>query len=446
VADLLVRDATILTLGPQGTVHGSIYVVDGRIAEIPSTRRSAATVIDAQGRLVVPGFVQAHVHLCQTLFRGLADDLDVVDWLRTRIWPLEQAHDEASLRASADLGIAELLLGGTTTVLSMETTRYTDATFESAAELGIRALIGPALMDRWEPGTEMIGQSTEEALSSVRALLHRWHGAEGGRLDVALSPRGPRNATPELWRACVALAAEAGLVLHTHVNENAEQAARLAREPGGRDVYALDSYGALGPNLVMAHAVWLEEGEQRLVEEKGAHVCHCPSSNLKLASGVAPIPEYLAAGINVALGADGAPCNNNLSAFTEMRLAGLIHKPRLGPRTLPAEEILRLATVGGATALGRADEIGTLEVGKRADLVVIARDAPHCRPLQGGSLASAVVYAHQDRDVTDVVVDGRHVVGDGRLLSGSLDDIVKTAEAQRGALLARAGIDGLEGP
>jgi 5-methylthioadenosine/S-adenosylhomocysteine deaminase len=300
-------------------------------------------------------------------------------------------------------------------------------------------------MDRWEPGTEMIGQTTEEALASVRALIERWHLADGGRLDVALSPRGPRNATPELWRACVALAQEAGLVLHTHVNENAEQAARLSREPGGRDVYALDSYGALAPNLVMAHAVWLEEGEQRLVEEKGAHVCHCPSSNLKLASGVAPIPEYLAAGINVALGADGAPCNNNLSALTEMRLAGLIHKPRLGPRTLPAEEILRLATMGGARALGLADEIGSLEVGKRADLVVLRRDAPHCRPLQGGSLASAVVYAHQDRDVSDVVVDGRPVVADGRLVSGSVEDIVFAAEVQRGALVARAGIEGLEG-
>lgn len=440
VDDLLITGGTVVTMGPAGTVEGSVYVVDGRIVEVPSDRRRATTVIEASGRLVLPGFVQAHVHLCQTLFRGLADDMDVVQWLRERIWPLEQAHDEASLRASAELGIAELLRGGTTSVLSMETTRFTHASFEAAGALGIRARIGPALMDRREPGTEMFGTTTEEAVAALTELIRPWHGAENGRLGVAASPRGPRNATPELWAECVALSAAYGLVLHTHVNENEEQAALLSLDPDGRDVYALERYRALGPSLVMAHGVWLDDGERQLVQKSGAHICHCPSANLKLASGIAPIPDYLDLGINVALGADGAACNNTLSALGEMRLAGLLHKPRFGPRAMPAARVLEMATLGGARALGLAGEIGSVEPGKRADLIVIGRDGAHSRPVTGGDPATEVVYSCRDEDVTDVVVDGRHIVGDRELLTASMTSITAAAERERAAVLSRCGL------
>lgn len=437
--DLLIADGTVLTGGPAGVVLGSVYVKDGLVVEVPSRRRRASTVIDASGCLVVPGFVQCHVHLCQTLFRGLADDMDVVEWLRERIWPLEQAHNEASIRASAELGIAELLLGGTTTVLGMETTRYTDVAFDAAAALGIRARLGPALMDRLEPGTEMVGRGTDEAIADLHALISDWNGAAGGRLGVAVSPRGPRNATPELWAECVGLAARHGLVMHTHVNENREQAERLARDGDGRDVHALDRYGALGPALVMAHGVWLDATERALVRDRGAHICHCPSSNLKLASGVAPVPEYLAAGINVALGTDGAACSNTLSALDEMRLAALLHKPTAGPAAMAAPVVFAMATRGGARALGLSDRIGSIEVGKAADLVVVSRRGAHCRPTAGGDPYSDLVYACGDRDVTDVVVDGRHVVGDGHLLTQSLPDILDGAERERRALLGRVG-------
>ena len=428
MSDLLIRGGTVLTLGPLGVVEGDLYAVGSRITELPSRRREAETVVDARGCLVMPGFVQAHVHLCQTLFRGLADDMNVIDWLRERVWPLEQAHDADSLYASSALGVAEMLLSGTTCALSMETTRFTDSAFLAAQRLGIRAVIGPALMDRWEPGTEMVGQTTEEALTEVRRLIDRWHGTEGGRLAVALSPRGPRNATPSLWRECVALATAADLRLHTHVNENREQSDRLGQGPDGRDVYALDSYGALGPRLVMAHCVWLDGGEKDLVRARGAHVCHCPSANLKLASGVAPVVEYLESGVNVALGADGAACNNHLDAFEELRLAALIHKPRYGPTAVPAAQALEMATLGGARALGMDQEVGSLEVGKRADLVVLRRHALHAVPLDGAPLASQVVFAHTSADVRTVVVDGRVVVDDSRLVSGDEDAIRRDAD------------------
>jgi 5-methylthioadenosine/S-adenosylhomocysteine deaminase len=440
MGDLLIRGGTVLTLGPLGVVQGDLYVVEGKIAELPSRRLEADTVIDAAGCLVIPGFVQAHIHLCQTLFRGLADDMNVIDWLRERVWPLEQAHDAASLHASAALGVAEMLLSGTTSVLSIETAWFTDSAFQAAQELGIRAIIGPALMDLREPGTEIVGQTTDEAISEVRRLVERWHGAEGGRLGVGVSPRGPRNATPDLWRECVSLAEEADLRLHTHVNENREQADRLGQGPDGRDVYALDEYGALSHRMVMAHCVWLDGGEKMLVRARGAHVCHCPSANLKLASGLAPVVEYLQAGVNVGLGADGAACNNHLDAFEELRLAALIHKPRYGPTAVPAARALDMATMGGARALGLGHQVGSLELGKRADVVVLRRDAVHAAPSAGASLASQIVFAHTSADVKTVVVDGRVVVDEGRLVSGDQDAIRLEAERQRQAIIERAGL------
>jgi len=438
VADtLLLRGGTLLTVTGE-VVEGDLYVEGGRIAAVGAGPAGADEVIDVRGCLVVPGFVQAHVHLCQTLLRGLADDLDVIDWLRLRVWPLESSHDEASMAASARLGCAELLRGGTTTVLSMESVHHTDAVMEAVVASGLRATVGKALMDAWEPGTEMVGESTEEAWADLVRLVDRWHGTADGRLRVAVSPRGPRNATPELWRRAVALANERDLVLHTHVAENRAQADRLGARPEGRDAVALAGWGALSPRLVMAHSIWLDDTERELVRRHRPSVCHCPSANLKLASGIAPVPGYLADGVNVALGADGAPCNNRMDAFSEMRLAALLHKPGHGPRALPAALVLDMATMGGARALGLDAEIGSLEVGKRADVTVVRRDSLHASPHAGGDPVADLVYAHTAADVDAVFVDGQPVVAGGRLLSLDEHELLTTAEDQRQALLDRA--------
>lgn len=439
MADLLVRGGKLVTQAAAGSVSGGLYAVGGRIAELPSERTDADVVVDATGCLVLPGLVQAHVHLCQTLFRGIADDMDVVEWLRFRIWPLEQGHDPASIRASAALAAAELLLSGTTSVLTIETTHHTEHVFAAARDLGIRATIGPALMDRWEPGTEMIGQSTEEALNSVETVLGDWHGSDDGRLRVALCPRGPRNCTPELWKELARLSEQGDLRIHTHAGENREQAELLSREPGGRDLHALESYGVLGTRLVMAHCVWLDEGERELLRRSGAHVCHCPSANLKLASGLAPIPEYLEDGVNIALGADGAACNNNLDVFTEMRLAGLIHRPRRGPTAVSPEAVLWMATMGGARALGLEHEVGSLEVGKRADVVTVRMDRLHSSP-PIGSEAARLLFSARASDIDTVIVDGRVLVRGGRLMVADESEIRATAEEQARIAVERAGI------
>ena len=440
MADLVVGGGVVVPSAHAEPFVGDVVVEGGRIAAAgpglgPVT---AAEQVDASGCLVIPGLVQAHVHLCQTLLRGLADDMEVIEWLRRRVWPLEQAHDHRSLHASAMLAVAELLTGGTTAALTMESDRHTGAAFEAAQELGIRATIGKALMDRYEPGTEMEVPDSDTAWADQMDLFETWHGSAGGRLRVALSPRGPRNATADTWRRCVALADEADLRLHTHVNENRAQADLLGASPEGRDLEALASWGALSPRLVMAHAVWLSDHERDLARRHRPHVCHCPSANLKLASGFAPVPGYLADGLSVAIGADGAPCNNRLDAFEEMRLAALIHKPAAGPRAVPARVAFDMATMGGARALALEREVGSIEAGKRADLAVVRRDRLHSTPAGGADVYSELVYAHTASDVDTVVVDGRLVVAAGRLLTGDESAIQAEAETQQSALVARA--------
>jgi cytosine/adenosine deaminase-related metal-dependent hydrolase len=339
------------------------------------------------------------------------------------------------------LGIAELLSSGTATVLSMESVNHTDESFQAAEDLGIRAFIGKALMDRREPGTEMLGESTDDALADLVRLTERWHGAAGGRLRVVVSPRGPRNATPELWRAGIDLAAERDLRLHTHVAENRAHADRLGATPEGRDVVALARWGALGPRLVMAHSVWLDDQERDLVRLHRPHVCHCPSANLKLASGIAPVPAYLDDGINVALGADGAACNNRLDGFHEMRLAALIHKPRYGPRAMAAETVLGMATLGGARALGIEAETGSIEVGKRADLALVRRGGFGSTPMAGWGAAEQLVYSHTSADVETTLVDGQVLWHQGQLTRADARQIVAEAETARLAVMGRAQIE-----
>ncbi|MCW2941319.1 MAG: N-ethylammeline chlorohydrolase [Actinomycetia bacterium] len=434
MATLAVRNGTLLTQGPAGTVRADLLVADGRISEIADRVGPADTEVDATGCLVLPGFVQTHVHLCQTLFRGLAEDLDVMEWLRRWIWPLETALTAETMAASCRLGVAEMLLSGTTTFLSMESVLHTDEAYAAAADLGTRAVIGKALMDYQEPGTQMLGETTEEAWKDLLRLYERWHGAEDGRLRVAVSPRAPRSATPGLWADAVRLAERAGLTLHTHVNENRDQAALVSADSHGRDVHALHSWGALNERMVMAHCVWLDETEIDLIARTGAHVAHCPSANLKLASGVAPVPALLSRGINVALGTDGAACNNTLDLQHEMRLAALVQRPAHGPAVLSAERVLGMATLGGARALGLGRELGSLEPGKQADVQIVA--APLLGPDDTALAARHLVHTASAADVRTVLVGGRIVVDDGRLVHGDLARIQREAVRARPALTA----------
>ena len=422
-ADVLVEDGRIRVVRPveRGTVRPSIHAT-----------------IDCGGLIVLPGLVQAHIHLCQTLFRGLADDLSLEDWLTQRIWPLEAAHTKESVYASAMLGAAELLLGGTTAILDMETVRHAGAAFEALEEIGIRATAGKCLMDA--PSSPAgLRESTDKALSESADLCARWHGAAGGRLRYCFAPRFAPSCTGPLLRAVSDLAEKVGAVVHTHAAETPVELEIVKRETGHDEIAYLDSVGISGPRTALAHCVWVDKDGIARLARQATNVVHCPSSNLKLGSGIAPIPEMLAAGCRVGLGADGAPCNNRLDAFAEMRLAALIQKPRLGPDALPAAQVLELATLGGARALGLDAEIGSIEVGKCADLVVLDLNGPHAQP-EANDLTSRIVYSATAADVRHVVVDGRVVVRDGVLKTANLGDIRRAANAEARRLRRTVGI------
>ena len=432
--EVVFRGATILTIDAQHRVlAGDVACLDGLLVHVGGAytpQTSDYDIVDCSGCVVMPGLVQAHVHTCQTLARGRADDLELLDWLRKVVWPYEAALDEEAAGASAELACAELLLGGTTAILDMGTVHHTDAIFEGAKRSGIRATIGKAMMDADDPQIPRgLRETTQASLDDSARLIARWHGSEGGRLRYAYAPRFVPSCTDELLREVGAQATARGVGIHTHASENLGEIALVRARFGGKDnIVVLDELGLLGPHTCIAHCIHLSAAERALLAARGAHVCTCPSSNLKLASGVCGVPELIAAGVSVAIGADGAPCNNNLDGFLELRLTALLHKPRLGPRTLPASEVVRMATLAGAAALGIADRVGSLELGKRGDMIAVDISALHTVP--AAAPWSQIAYAAKACDVRHVAVDGALVVRDRALLTL---DVAKVRERARRA-------------
>ena len=427
---LLLENACIVTMdGARRVLHGSVLVEHGRITQVaarvsipPGTR-----IIDCSGCILLPGLVQAHVHLCQTLARGRADDAVLLDWLRNAVWPYEAALGAREAEASALLGCAELLLGGTTAILDMGTVRWQDDIFAACARAGIRATSGKAMMDRGDEVPRGLREQTRESLAESERLAARWHGAEAGRLRYAYAPRFVLSCSEELLREAGEAARAGGMRLHTHASENPDECKAVREQVGADNVEYFEKIGLLGTHCVLAHGVWVTEAERALLAKTGTHVTHCPSANLKLASGVAPVPELMEAGINVALGGDGAPCNNNLDAFVEMRLAALLHRPRAGVKAMSARKALEMATLGGARALGLESEIGSIEVGKRGDLTVVDASGIGQAPLGDTDPYSTIVYASSSRDVRHVIVDGKLVVRDRELQTLDREEVLARA-------------------
>ncbi|HOU52591.1 MAG TPA: amidohydrolase family protein [Myxococcota bacterium] len=434
---VFLRGGTVLTMDPYDTViEADILVQDGRIAAIGAflTPPEEAIVLPAENAYVLPGFVQTHVHLCQTLWRNHADDLPLMEWLRQWTWPMEAAHDEASIRAAARLGAAELLLSGTTTINDMGTVRHTGVVIRSALEMGLRGVFSKVLMDCHD-GPEALRENPDQGLQESLVLAERCR-ETGGLARFALAPRFAVSSSFHLLEGVAAAANRTGLLVHTHCAETEEEVQITVDRFGCRPVDLFAQLGLLDRRLLLAHCVHLTREEIRRLAAAGSAVLHCPSANLKLGSGIAPIPAMIEAGVRVGIGADGAPCNNNLDIFQEMRAAALVQKALHGPTAMPAGQVLRMATIGGAEVLGLQDEIGSVVRGKRADLVVLDRRAPHCVP--AGDPAAAIVYSMGRDDVRHVVVDGRVVVEDRTLKTAPLDLVVQEAVDQTERLLRRA--------
>ncbi|HEY3819603.1 MAG TPA: 5'-deoxyadenosine deaminase [Polyangiaceae bacterium] len=438
--DTIIRGGTVVTCDAEDrVVQGDVLVRGGAIAAVGKVRHEGVTrVIDARGCAVVPGLVQGHVHLCQVLMRGMADDRPLLAWLRERIWPLEAAHDAASLGASAELGLAEAMLGGTTTVLDMGTVREHDAVMEACVRAGVRAISGKAMMDQGDGVPAGLRETTRASLDESERLASRWRGAAGGRVGYAWAPRFILSCSEALVRGAVERAAEHGDLVHTHAAEHPEERAAVRRALGDDDVAVLRRWGVAGPRAILAHGVQLVDDEARAMAQEGTRVVHCPSANLKLGSGIARVAELDALGVQLALGADGAPCNNNLDAWTELRHAALLAKVRTGVTSLPARRAFRLATIDGARALGLDALIGSIEPGKRADLAVVRLDGAHVEP--GGDVFSRLVYACGARDVEHVLVDGERVVAHREHRRLDVERVKARAREQARKLVARAGI------
>jgi 5-methylthioadenosine/S-adenosylhomocysteine deaminase len=438
---LLIRSGIVVTMNDRlDVVDGDVSIRDGHIVAVaPTITGPHDRVIEARGGYVLPGFIQTHVHLCQTLFRGYADDLPLMDWLRQRVWPLEAAHSPDSLRVSASLATTELLASGTTTVLTMETVHDTDAVFEAVAASGMRATIGRCMMDGAGGAPARLQEGTRESIAESVAMHRRWHGASGGRLRAAFAPRFAVSCSRELLEAVGTLSAADGVLVHTHASESRDEVALVRRLSGGlSNIEYLAAVGLASSRLCAAHCVWVDGAEQRLVAEHEVKVLHCPGSNLKLGSGVAPVAEMVAQGITVSLGADGAACNNRLDMFEEMRLAAVLQAARRQPGVLTARQVLQMATRGGARTLQLDHEIGSIEPGKRADLIVVDRDRPHLAA--GPDPYGALVYAARGSDVRTTIVDGEVLVDDFLPLRVDRAEIAAQSRLAAADLASRAGL------
>jgi|SRR5579864_1296043 len=427
-------------------IRGDRIVEVGKAADLQA-RHPTEPLHRFADHLITPGLVDTHVHLAQALIRGCADDRALIEWLCDRVWVLQGHFTEDDGRVSARLCIAEMLKSGTTTFLeSMLAHRYGfDGIAEAVRDSGIRAILAKIVMDTpryanaafpMHPG--MI-EDRETGLEGTLQMHARWHGAADGRIRVWFGPRTPGAVTPELYGEIARLARAHGLGITMHLAEVRQDREFLQSAYGRLPVEFAEDVGLVGPHVVLVHMIWISEGEIQTLARTGTHVSHNPHSNTKLGSGVCPVPALLRAGVNVALGCDGGPSNNTYDLVREMKMAACLHKGvREDPLAVPAEQVLEMATLGGARALGLERDIGSLEPGKKADLAIFALHRLHLTP--NPNPVSTLVYAAGGGDVSDVMVDGRWVVAGARLLTMDESEIIRDARTHAASLLRRAGV------
>jgi len=414
-ADLIITKGILLTLAP-GSVpiqDGSVAILGGRIAAVGTTseiKKSflAPKTIDARGGLIMPGLVNAHTHAAMTCYRGLADDLPLMEWLNQFVFPAEAKSDGDQVYWSTLLACAEMIRSGTTTFCDMYL--FEDRVAEAAKEAKIRAVVGEVLYDFPSPHYGPI----EKGLEFTEALIKNWQ--KDPLITIVVEPHALYTCSPDLLKKCRSLADRYGVPLKTHLSENQGEVEEILNKYGRRPLDHLENLGLLSSPLIACHCVWLTEAEMDLMARRGVRVVHNPESNMKLASGVAPVPDLLARGVTVGLGTDGCASNNNLDLFQEMDSAAKLHKVhRLDPTVMPSQTVLEMATLGGARVLGMEKEIGSLEAGKKADVIVLELNRPHLQPVY--NLVSHLVYSATGADVRDVIIDGKMVMEKRKILT-----------------------------
>lgn len=441
---LLLRGGTVLTLDSQATVlpGADVLVVEGRIRHVgplpdppPGTR-----VLDVSGGLVLPGLIQGHLHLGQTFFRGLAEGRRLLAWLRERIWPLEAAHDDESAYWCSLLGAAECLLGGTTTIQDIGIGPGAGGLLRALADSGLRAFAGPCLMDSGVTLPDALRGETDRVLADAEALGSRFDGSGGGLLRFVLNPRFILTCSDPLWEGIRDLSLRHGWPVHTHALEQEDETLAVRELKGRDEIEYFADQGLLAADLRLAHGVWLTAGHLERARKARWSVVHCPSSNLKLGSGIADLVAIRRAGIPVGLGCDGAACSNHLDNLDELRLAALLQKLKHGPDAFSGLDALRLATSEGARALGLQDRVGTVEPGREADLLVLSLARPELWAAPQADPHDVVAFGASRAAVRHVLVAGRLLVEDGRLTCLDLPEILRQSSRHLAALIRRSGL------
>lgn len=414
--DLLVLGGTIVTMNNDRAVieNGAIAVKGGRIVAVGSAadlRRGyvARQTINAAGRIIIPGLINGHTHIPMVLFRGLADDLDLQEWLTKYIFPAEAKNvTEEFVRAGTRLGLAEMIRGGTTTYCDMY--YFEDAIAEETAKAGVRGVLGETVIDF--PVAD--NKTNAEAMAYVEKFVKKWQGHE--LIVAAIAPHAAYTVSEEHLKAARAFSDRTGAPIVTHISETKREVDDSVKAKGASPIAYLDRIGFLGEKVIAAHVVWPQGTDSTILKQRGVGVVHNPQSNMKLAAGVAPVPQMLKEGLRLGLGTDGAASNNDLSMWEEMDSAAKLHKVFSGdPKVMSAQEAFELATIRGAAALHLEKEIGSLEVGKRADIVIVEADSLNQIPSY--NLYSDLVYATKAADVETVIINGRIVMRDDRLLT-----------------------------
>lgn len=410
----------------------SVRCEGGRITDVGKLERTKADqVIDGRRKVLLPGLINTHTHLSMTLLRGFADDMELHRWLNEKIWPQEAKLNGERCYWGAILGCAEMIMTGTTCFLDMYF--YEQYVAKAVRKMGLRAFLSPALLDFNNPDrTRKVLKETETFATSLKESSDR-------QIRAAIGPHSGYTCSPELLQQSVELSAKYRAPLTIHVAETRKEQAECERDRGVRMVDYLDSLGVLTPETIAAHGVWLTKSEVRKLAERGVKVAHCPVSNLKLADGgVAPLPEMMEAGVTVGLGTDGASSNNSLDMFETMKFAALLHKhSRWDPTLVPAQKALDFATIEGAQTLGIEAEIGSIERGKKADLILVDLASPSTTPLHGKKgLISNIVYSARSLQVSSTIVEGRPLMVDGKIMDVKFPDLLREAQRQAELLVA----------
>jgi len=430
-ADILILNGTILTMDEKNTVipDGSITISEDTIRFVGSSGNAsmdAGKIMDAKGCLILPGLINSHTHAAMTLFRGLADDLPLMDWLNGYIFPVESRMNAEFVRIGTLLACAEMIMSGTTTFCDMYL--FEDEVAHVAQEAGMRCLVGEVLYDFPSPNYGPI----ENGLRYTESLIKKW--IDDPLVSIAVEPHSLYTCSPDLLAASNALALDYHIPLIIHVAETLSEIAEVKKRYGKGPIEHLHSLGILGPHLIADHCVYLEERDIERIAEYGVKAVDNPESNMKLASGISPVPEMLAAGMTVGLGTDGCASNNNLDLFGEMDMAAKCHKIKnLDPTVMDALTVLRMATIEGAKVLGIDTVTGSLEVGKKADIIVIDTDKPHLTPMYNPF--SHLVYTVSGHDVRHTIINGSVVMENKSLCT--LDIIEVMAKAEEEALKVR---------